>query len=374
MNDTQAMLRDSLSRYLDEQYGAEARSRALAAAVHEPPMLWRGMSRDLGILGASLPETWGGLGGGVSENQLIMECLGGALAAEPYLSTVVIGGGLLRRAGGSMAERLIPRIIDGDAVLAFAHVEPPGHFDLADIHTTISPEGDAFRLNGRKAVVHGAPWATHLIVTARTTGASGDGLSVVLIDRDLPGTLMRAYPTRDGGRAAEIRFDNVRVDRAALLAEPGQALPLLDEVIDKATLAVCAEAIGVMRRLMRDTCDYARDRHQFGVPLGGFQALQHRLADMFMALEQADALTQSVASCVDTLGPQRRRAVSSAKVAVCRACRKVGQGAIQIHGAMGMTEELAVGHYFRRATAIEGQFGSLDYHVRRYDRSSGASA
>jgi alkylation response protein AidB-like acyl-CoA dehydrogenase len=368
MTDTQAMLRDSLQRYLDEQYGFEARLRALAAALHEPPQLWRGLANDLGILGASLPEHWGGLGGGVSENQLIMEILGGALAGEPYLSTVVIGGGLLRRVGGSMAESLIPRIIDGGAVFAFAHVEPPGYFDLADIRTTLSLEGDILCLNGRKAVVHGAPWATHLIVTARSKGASSGGLSALLIDRDLPDVVMREYPTRDGGRAAEIRFDGVRVGRDALLGEEGAALPLLEAVIDEATLAVCAEAVGVMRRLMSDTLEYARERKQFGVPLASFQALQHRMADMFMALEQADALTQSVASCLDRLGAQRGRAVSSAKVAVSRACRKVGQGAVQIHGAMGMTEELAIGHYFRRATVIESLFGSIDYHLHRYER------
>jgi len=287
---------------------------------------------------------------------------------------VVIGGGLLSRVGGSMAERLIPRIIDGTAVFAFAHVESPGHFDLADVRTTLSHEGNALCVNGRKAVVHGAPWATHLIITARGTDTSNHDMSVLLIDRDTPGVVMREYPTRDGGRAAEIRFDQVRVARDALLGDEGSALPLLEEVIDEATLAVCAEAIGAMRRLMRDTLEYARERKQFGAPLASFQALQHRMADMYIALEQADALTQSVASCLDKLGPQRTRAVSSAKVAVCKACRNVGQGAVQIHGAMGMTEELAIGHYFRRTTVIESLFGSLDYHVRRYERLDPAFA
>jgi alkylation response protein AidB-like acyl-CoA dehydrogenase len=365
---TQAMMRDSLLRYLDEQYGFEARLRALAAAVHEPPILWRGLSHDLGILGASFPETLGGLGGGVSENQLIMEALGGALASEPYLSTVVIGGGLLRRVGSSVAETLIPRIIDGEAVFAFAHVEPPGRFELVDLLTTLSPSGTGFTLDGRKAVVQNAPWATHLVVTARSRRTHGetDGLSVLVIDRDWPGVAMREYPTRDGGQAAEIRFDGVRVSRDALIGEEGAASPLLEQVIDEATLAVCAEAIGVLRRLMTDTLAYARERKQFGVPLASFQALQHRIADMFMALEQADALTQSVASQLDAPPLQRGRAVSSAKVAVCKACRAVGQGAVQIHGAMGLTEELAIGHYFRRATVIESLFGTLDFHLRRY--------
>lgn len=363
---TQTMLRDSLLRYLDEQYSFEARRHALAAAVHEPPLLWRGLSNHLGILGASFPETLGGLGGGVGENQLIMQALGGALASEPYLSTVVIGGGLLRRVGGSIAESMIARIIGGEAVFAFAHAEPPGRFDLADVQTTLSSNGGGFRLDGHKAVVQNAPWATHLLVTARSSRA--DGVSVVVIDRNSPGVVMREYPTLDGGRAAEIRFDGVQVSRDALLGEDGAALPLLEQVIDEATLAVCAEAIGVLRRLMADTLAYARERKQFGVPLASFQVLQHRMADMFMALELADALTQSVAPLLDASAQQRGRAVSSAKVSICKACRAVGQGAVQIHGAMGLTEELAIGHYFRRATVIESLFGSLDFHVRRFER------
>lgn len=362
-----AMLRDSLARYLEQQYGFNDRLRAIAGAIDTPPPLWRGLSSDLGILGASFPEAWGGLGGGVAENQLIMELLGGALAGEPYLSTVVVGGGLLRRVGGSMADRLIPRIIDGQTVFAFAHVEPHAHFDSADVRTSLSRDGGILRLHGRKAVVRNAPWATHLVVTARA-GNPDDGLSVLIVERNSPGVVMREYPERDGGRAAEIRFDGVPVSRDMLIGEEGRASLLLEEVIDEATLAVCAEAIGVMRRLMNDTIEYVRERKQFGVPISSFQVLQHRLADMFMALEKADALVKGVASCLDTLGNQRARAVSSAKVATCKACRTIGQGAVQLHGAMGMTEELAVGHYFRRATAIESLFGSLDYHLRRYER------
>ena len=374
--DTQVMLRDSLQRYLAEQYPFDAGLRSLEAAAKSPPPVWRGLSSDLDILGASLPEALGGLGGGVVENLLIMEALGGALASEPYLSTVVIGGGLLRRAGGHLSKNLIPRIIGGEAVFAFAHVEPPGRFDLLDLRTTLSTNGENLRLDGCKAVVQNAPWATHLIVTARSKG-EGDagGVSVLAIDPRSPGVVMREYPTRDGGRAAEVQFDGVRVSRNSLIGEEGAALPLLEQVLDESTLAICAEAVGVLRRMMTDTLAFARERKQFGVPLASFQALQHRMADMFMALEMADALTRSVASHWDAPSDQRRRAVSSAKVAICKACRAVGQGAIQIHGAMGLTEELAIGHYFRRATVLESLFGSLDFHLRRYERlGSGAPA
>jgi alkylation response protein AidB-like acyl-CoA dehydrogenase len=369
MTETQVMLHDSLSRYLAKRYGFEDRLRALAAADSAPPPLWRGLADDVGVLGASFPESFGGLGGGVTENQLIMELLGSALAGEPYLSTVVVAGGLLRRVGGPIAERLIPRIVEGQAVFAFAHVEPPGYFDLDDVSTTLVPDGETLRLDGRKAVVQNAPWATHLLVTARSPDPGG--LSALVVERDAPGVTMRSYRTRDGGTAAEIRFEAVRVSRDALLGGEGTANELLEDVIDEATLAVCAEGVGIMRRLMRDTVEYAHQREQFGVQIAGFQALRHRLADMFMALEQADALVRSVASSLDRLGDQRARAVSSAKVAVSKACRKVGQGALQIHGGMGMTEELAIGHYFRRATLIESLFGSPDYHLRRYGRLAG---
>jgi butyryl-CoA dehydrogenase len=375
-SDTQAMLRDSLSRYLDEQYGFETRRRALAAAIRCPPPLWKGLASDLGILGASFSEVSGSLGGADAANHLIMEVLGTALASEPYLSTVVIGGGLLRRGGGRIAEHLIPLIIEGEAVFAFAHSEPHGRPNLSGLQTTLSSDGTGFRLDGCKAVVQNAPWATHLIVTARSNpdAAGTAGVSVLVVDPQAPGIVIREYPTRDGGRAADIDFESVHVGRDALIGEAGEAFALLDQVMDEATLAICAEAIGVLRRMMTDTLAYARERRQFGVPLASFQALQHRMADMFMALEMATTLVQAVAPQLDSTSASRRRAVSSAKVAVCKACRTVAQGAIQIHGAMGVTEELPIGHYFRRATLLEGLFGSLDFHLRRYEQSASAAA
>jgi butyryl-CoA dehydrogenase len=376
-SNTQAMLRDSLSRYLNEQYDFEARRRSLPTAVRCPPPLWKGLANDLGILGASFPESSGGLGGSAAENQLIMEVLGSALASEPYLSTVVIAGGLLRRAGGSIAEHLLPLIIAGEAVFAFAHTESHGRPHLSDLRTTLLPDGEGFRLDGCKAVVQNGPWATHLIVTAHSTTRPGGGTagpSVLVIDPHARGIVMRDYPTRDGGCAAEIRFEGVHVGRDALIGEAGEASALLDQVIDEATLAVCAEAIGLLRRMMADTLAYARERRQFGVPLASFQALQHRMADMFMALEMAAALVQAATPQLDAASATRRRAISSAKVAVCKACRAVAQGAIQIHGAMGVTEELPIGHYFRRATLLEGLFGSLDFHLRRYEQSASAAA
>ncbi|GER17631.1 acyl-CoA dehydrogenase family protein [Variovorax boronicumulans] len=363
-DDTLAMLRDSLARYLDDQHGFEQRLHALAAADDAPPPFWQGLASDLGLLGAALPESQGGLGLGLAAHLALLPTLGGALAAEPYLSTLVICAGLLQRHPGAQADAMLARVVAGQAVLAFAHDEPHSRHARDDVRTTLVREADGrLRLDGRKAVVQAAPWASHFIVTAR----SDKGLSLLVVPKDAPGVQLRAYRTRDGGRAADIAFDAVRLNADALLGEEGAALPQIEQALDEATLAVCAESIGILRRLMRDTLDYVRQRKQFGVPISSFQVLQHRLADMHMALEQADALTASVGEALATGADaaSRARAVSSAKVAVAKACRAVGQGAVQLHGGMGMTEELAVGHYVRRATLIEGQFGPPAWHLRR---------
>jgi alkylation response protein AidB-like acyl-CoA dehydrogenase len=361
-DDTLAMLRDSLARYLDDNHGFEQRLHALARADDAPPPFWQGLSRELDLLGAALPESHGGLGLGMAAHLALMETLGGALAAEPYLSTMVIGAGLLQRHPGAQADALLARVVAGQAVLAFAHSEPQSRHERDDVQAQLVREGDGIRLDGRKAVVQAAPWASHFIVTAR----SQEGLSLLVVPRDTPGLRLRAYPTRDGGRAADIAFDNVRLPAEALLGTEGGALPQIERALDEATLAICAESVGVMRRLLRDTLDYVRQRKQFGVPIASFQVLQHRLADMHMALEQAAALTASVGEIADAASDnERARMVSSAKVAAAKACKAVGQGAVQLHGGMGMTEELAIGHYVRRATLIEGQFGPPAWHLRR---------
>jgi alkylation response protein AidB-like acyl-CoA dehydrogenase len=370
-DDTLAMLRDSLARYLDDNHGFEQRLHALARADDAPPPFWLGLARELDLLGAALPESQGGLGFGMAAHLAMMETLGGALAAEPYLSTMVIGAGLLQRHPGAQADALLARTVAGQAVLAFAHDEPQSRHDRADVQAQLVREGGGFRLDGRKAMVQAAPWASHLIVTAR----SGKGLSLLVVPKDTPGLRLRAFPTRDGGRAADIAFDNLRLPADALLGTEGGALRQIERALDEATLAICAESVGVMRRLMRDTLDYVRQRKQFGVPISSFQVLQHRLADMHMALEQAAALTASVGEIIDAAGDdERARAVSSAKVAAARACKAVGQGAVQLHGGMGMTEELAVGHYVRRATLIEGQFGPPAWHLRRVARLRATAA
>lgn len=377
LTDTQAMLCDSLGRYLSEQYSLEQRLHLLDRPKTEAP-LWRALSHELGLLGAGFAEEQGGLGGDLRDQFAIMETLGRHLAAEPYLSTVVIGGGLLRRLPCEPARRLLGRLLDGEAVLALGTAEPQSRDVLRDVQTRLTPQGDHYVLDGRKAVVHSAPWATDLLITARLAGApAGDAsLSLVHLPAAADGLTRRDYSALDGGHASDLAFKAVKVQPEQVLTEKGNALPLLQQVFDEATLAVCAEALGVLDRLLLDTVDYVKQRRQFGVPIASFQALQHRLADMYVALEQAAALTASTADVLDDADLDslaRARAVSSLKICVSRACRIVGQGAVQMHGGMGMTEELAIGHYFRRATQIEQLFGSIDHHLRRVERLTAAA-
>lgn len=368
-DDTRAMLRDSLARYLADHYDFDQRRRLLDDATQAP--LWRGLGSELGVLGATLPESAGGMGGGFLDAMAILETMGASLAAEPYLSTVVIAGGVLTRVGGDRAQALLAAIAAGDAVVAFAHDEPHTRFDATDLHTTVASRGAGWLLEGHKAVVQCGPWATQFLVSARSADTASANL--LLVDPSAPGLVRRDYRTLDGGWASELRFDRVELPGDAMLGVGGEAQPLIERALDEAALAVCAEAAGVLQRLITDTADYLKQRRQFGTPLASFQVLQHRLADMHIALAQARALTWAAASHIDAPSIQRAATVSSAKVMTGRACRTVGQGAVQLHGGMGMTDELAVGHYFKRATQIELSFGSTDQHLRRVDRLSGAA-
>lgn len=368
LDDTQRMLGDSLARFLADQHGLEQRLHQLDQALDAPP-LWKAFAQDLGILGAAFNEDHGGLGGGMLDHLLIMETLGEALYTGPYLPSMVIAGGIFQRCTEPVWQRMIAQLVEGHALVAFAHTETGARHGWRGLRTTLSAQagGQGLVLQGHKTVVHGARWATDLLVTAQDPSA-GDGVSLLCIPAQSPGIRRTDVRTIDGGHASELLFDNVAVTPAQLVGPRGQARALVDEVLDDATLATCAEALGVLQRLMRDTLDYVRQRRQFGAPIASFQALQHRLADMHLALEQARALTAATAALLDTPAPQRAAAVSSAKVCVSRACRTVGQGAVQLHGGMGMTEELAIGHYFRRATMIEQSFGPVDWHIDRIAR------
>ena len=366
--DEQSMLRDTVASYLADNYGFDQRRAIVSKEPGWSPKVWKAFAEELGILGAPFPEDLGGLGGGPVENLVVMEELGKALVVEPYLPTVVVGGGFLKHSGHARAEELIGQIIAGEALFAFAWAEPQGRYNLADIATTAKKDGAGYVLNGQKAAVTGGPFATHLIVTARTSGGQRDaqGVSAFIVEKDAPGVTSRDYPTVDGNRASEIFFENVKLGPEALIGPADHGLPLIEKVVDEAVAATCAEACGVLRKLHEGTLEYTRQRKQFGQPISAFQVLQHRMVDMFIGLEQSISMTY-MATIRLADEAERAKAVAAAKVQIGKACRFVGQNAIQLHGGMGMTDEMAIGHYFKRATLIESAFGTTDHFLGRYE-------
>ncbi|WP_269716714.1 acyl-CoA dehydrogenase family protein [Caulobacter sp. NIBR2454] len=371
-SEEQSMLRDTIASYLQDKYDFETRRKIVSSESGWRADYWKAFAEELGILGAPFSEELGGLGGGALDNMIVMEEFGKALVIEPYLGTVIIGGGFLKHSGHASAADHIASIVAGEMVVAFAYAEAQGRYTLSDLKTTAKKDGSGWLLNGHKAVVVGAPFASHLIVTARTGGSQREtsGVSVFLVDKHAKGVTTRDYPTVDGGRASEVYFDNVSVPADALIGAEGAALPLVEKVVDEATAAVCAEAVGVMRKLHEGTLDYAKQRKQFGTAISNFQVLQHRMVDMFIELEQSVSMTYMATLKLDESDVERAKAVSSSKVRIGRALKFCGQSAIQIHGGMGMTDELAIGHYFKRGTIIEGLFGSVDHHLSRYERLS----
>lgn len=364
--ETQDMLRDTLARFLADTYGFDARQKMLASAEGRDPGIWKALASDLGLTCAPFAEVYGGMGGGAIENMIMMEELGKVIAIEPWLQTVVAGGGALSAAGGAMAEALIPAIISGDCLIAFAYAEPQGRYNLADIGTAARRDGAGYVLNGHKAVVYGAPWATHFLVTARTGGSrrERDGAELFIVEAGSPGIARRDYPTVDGFRASELYFENVRLPGEALL---GGGIDRIEQVVDQCTMAVCAEGTGIARAMLAQTVEYTRQRKQFGQPIGKFQVLQHRMADMLVEAEQIASMSLMGTLRLGEASADRQAAVSAAKAKIARSLKFVGQSAVQTHGGIGITMELAIGHYFKRATMIENQFGSSDHHLERYE-------
>ncbi len=366
--DEQSMLRDTVASYLADHYSFDQRHALLAKEPGWSPAVWKAFAEELGILGAPFSEELGGLGGGPIENMIVMQEMGRALVVEPYLGTVVIGGGFLKHSGYAGAEALIGQIIAGETIFAFAYAEPQGRYNLADLKTTAKKDGSGWVLNGAKAVVIGGPYASHFIVTARTGGGQRDqdGVSVFIVEKGAAGVSTRDYPTVDGFRASEVIFENVKLGADALVGPEGQAMPLIEKVVDEAVVATCGEACGVLAKLHEGTLEYTKQRKQFGQPISAFQVLQHRMVDMFIQVEQAVSMTY-MATIKLSHDKQRSKSAAAAKVQIGKACRFVGQNAIQLHGGMGMTDEMAIGHYFKRATMIESAFGSTDHFLARYE-------
>jgi alkylation response protein AidB-like acyl-CoA dehydrogenase len=360
----QELLRDGLSKFLAGRYDLETSRAAAKSGPGWQPDIWQSFAEQLGILGAALPEEVGGIGGGPVEVMLIAEALGRALAIEPYVDTAVVAAGLLLRSGSPAATPVLEEIASGTAVVALAAAEPHSGDRWQDVHTTASRDGDDWVLRGDKIMVVNAPLATHLLVTAQTAG----GISLFLVDISGPGEglVLHSYRTVDDRRAADLELRDVRLPGGALLGAEGEAWPSIAQARDEGAAAVCAEAVGNMRKVLADTVEYAKQRQQFGQPIGSFQALQHRMVDMHMELEQS---VSAVYLAVLNLGADahtRARSVSAAKATIGRAARFIGQNAVQLHGGMGMTEELAIGHYFKRLTAVQYEYGSTDHHVTRY--------
>lgn len=365
--ETQGMLRDTLRRYLADTYDFDKRVAMLKREGGRDPGVWKALATELGILGAALPEQYGGFGGTPIDSMVLMEEFGRAIAVEPYVPTVVLGAGALVATGGQLADELVPAIIGGDAIVGAGFYEPQGRYNLADVATTAKADGSGWTLNGHKAVVVAAPYATHLLVSARTGGSQREakGVSLFLVEANAKGVVRRDYPCVDGYMASEVYFENANVGPHALLGAEGGALPLIEQLVDHAAMAQCAEATGAMKVLNELTLDYAKQRKQFGKAIGDFQVIQHRLVDMFMEAEQATSMTLMGTLRLDDA--QRTKWVSQAKAKINKGARALGQWAVQTHGGIGITTELAAGHYFKRLSIIETQFGDFDYHMARLE-------
>ncbi len=369
ITEEQSLLQDSVAKFIDNDYDFEKRMKHSESELGYSAEDWQEFA-NLGWTAVPFPEEDGGLDGGPVELMLIMEQFGRGLVVEPYLASIVLAGGALRRTAddAQKADWLMP-LIEGSKTGALAYLEPQSRYRLADVALSAKKDGDDYVLNGEKGVVLNGATADVLVVSARTSGEQQDeeGISLFVLAADSEGVKRRGYATVDGQKGAEIGFENVRVPAAQLLGEEGKALPVIESVIQEATLAVCAEAVGIMEKLNHKTLEYTKSRVQFGVPIAAFQALQHRMVEMFMLYEQTKSLLLwAVMAQESEDAEEARRAVSAIKYEVGTAGRKIGEEAVQLHGGMGVTWELDVAHYFKRLTVINTLFGNADYHVERY--------
>jgi pimeloyl-CoA dehydrogenase small subunit len=367
-NEEQTLLRNMVQSFVQDNYDFDKRTKIVKSENGWSKENWQQFA-ELGLLAAPFSEEFGGLDGGPIETMIIMEEFGRGLVVEPYLPTVVLCGGILNRhASAEQKNTYLPGLIAGENVWSLAYAEPQSRFNLADVLTSAKKDGEGYVLNGAKAVVIGAPWADKLIVSARVSGDQRDtnGLALFVVDKAAAGISTQDYPTVDGGRASEVILENVKVDSSAMIGAEGAGFAILEEAIDFGIGALCGEAIGQMKCLHDATVEYCKTRKQFGAPIGSFQVLQHRMVDMFMEYEQSVSMTYMVNMKLTEDQKSRAKAASGAKVQIGKSGRFVGQQAVQLHGGMGMTEELNVGHYFKRLTMIDTQFGNVDHHLRRF--------
>lgn len=375
-SDDQKQIKESVERFVREKYAFDARRKIAATDRGWLPENWAQFA-ELGWLGMSFSEADGGFGGGAVETMILMEAFGTGLVLEPYLETVVMGGGLLARAGTSAQKSaLLAPMLEGKKQFALAYLERQSRYNLADVTMKAVRESAGWSLSGHKGVVYNAASADTVFVVARTAGGQRDeaGLTIFAVDANAKGLSRRDYPTQDAHRASELTFDKVTVDRDSVVGQVDGGFEALEATIDRAIVALCSEAVGCMDAINAATLEYIKTRKQFGQPIGKFQVLQHRMVDCFTNAQEARSMTLMATLKVDDSDATvRRKAASGAKVQIGKSGRFCGQSAVQMHGGMGVTDELSVSHYFKRLTMIDAMFGNQQHHLTRYGNLSMAA-
>ena len=368
LSEEQQLLKDSISQFVDKDYLFDVRQKNIKSELGYSSDFWKTFA-DLGWLGMPFSEADGGYDGGPIDLMVIMESLGRGLVVEPYIPNVVLAGGLISRLGNEEQKtNFLPKIISGEIQMSLAFAEPQSRFNLSDVITTAKTDGENYILDGYKAVVMNGPSSDTLIVVARTSGTQLEekGLSLFLVDPSAKGVSLRNYSNVDGSKASEVTLEGVEVSTSSLLGDEGNIYSVLEEVIDLATLAISAEAVGIMEKMNEITLEYTKTREQFGETLSSFQALQHRMVDTFMAYEQTKSLLLMCAAKLTDKADDATKAVSALKYQVGIAAKQVGEESVQLHGGMGVTDETNIGHFFKRLTTIRAIFGNTDYHLKRY--------
>lgn len=368
LSSEQRLIQESIARFVQDNYPLDARQKLAAGKLGFSETHWSTMA-ELGWLALPFDAEDGGFGGNQIDTMVLMEQFGKGLVLEPYLASIVMGGGAVKRGSAALRAEILPGVIDGSRQLALAYAEPQSRFDLHDVVTSARRDGADYVLNGHKSMVLHGGSAHQVVVSARTSGGQADtgGISLFLVDMDAEGIKRDSFPTVDGLRAAEITLKDVRVPASRVIGAIDQGYPILTAVANDAILALAAEAIGAMEVLYKDTVAYTQERVQFDHPLADFQVLQHRMVDMFMEYEQCKSLLyRATLEVAQGTSPTAQRTVHALKHLVGRSGIFIGENAVQLHGGMGMTEELRIGHYFKRMLVIESQFGNTDYHLQRF--------
>ncbi|MDG2416402.1 MAG: acyl-CoA dehydrogenase family protein [Pelagibacterales bacterium] len=368
LTEEQTLLENMVTAFVRDDYNWETREKIVKTEEGWKPENWSKFA-ELGLLSVPFSEDHGGLGGTAVDSMVVMEQFGKGLVVEPFMPSILLSGNLISKlANESQANEIIPKIIEGESRYVFAYAEPQSRFDLSDVKTSATKDGDEYTLNGFKSVVFGASMATHIIIAARTSGdqRSEDGITLFLADIKSNGITLQTYPTIDEYRASEVVIENLKISSDMVLGEVDKAYSVVEEVIDLATIAACSEAVGILQVLKDSTIDYCKQRKQFGQPISKNQAIQHKLVDMMIEYEQAKSILYAAVTADLSNADERKKAVSGAKARIGQSIKFVGESAIQLHGGMGMVDEYMISHYFKRATMLGVLFGNVDFHMKRF--------